>query len=89
MQGKLLDSTEHDDESSIRALLPVRTSHDYSITFAAYTSGKGVMTSVFHGYSRCPDTVHETMPRRGTDPLDMAKYILAARSALDGGIFDF
>ena len=27
-------------------------------------------------------------PRRGVDPLDTAKYILAARSALEGDIFD-
>lgn len=26
--------------------------------------------------------------RRGVDPLDTSKYILAARSALEGGIFD-
>ena len=28
------------------------------------------------------------MPCRGVDPLNTAKYILAAHSALDGGIFD-
>ena len=29
-----------------------------------------------------------TAPRRDEDPLDTSRYILAARSALEGGIFD-
>ena len=29
-----------------------------------------------------------TSPRRNVDPLDESRYILAARSALEGGIFD-
>lgn len=28
-----------------------------------------------------------TMPRRGVDPLDTARYILAARSAIEGKIY--
>ena len=49
----------------------------------------GGMTASLLGYRDAPDTVRETMPRRGVNPLDTAKYILAARSALDGGIFDY
>lgn len=33
------------------------------------------------------DEPAKTMPRRGVDPLDTAKYILAARSALDGDTY--
>ena len=61
---------------------------DYSETLLQFTGGRGGMTASLLGYRDAPDTVHETMPRRGVNPLDTAKYILAARSALDGGIFD-
>lgn len=47
------------------------------------------MTASLLGYRDAPDNIRETMLRRGVNPLDTAKYILAARSALDGGIFDF
>jgi hypothetical protein len=41
-----------------------------------------------HGYRDCPLELGATAPRRSVDPLDTSKYILAARSALEGGIFD-
>ena len=50
---------------------------------------RGGMTASLLGYRDAPDTMRETMPRRGVNPLDTARYILAARSALEGGIFDF
>ena len=62
---------------------------DYSETLLQFTGGRGGMTASLLGYRDAPDTVRETMPRRGVNPPDTAKYILAARSALDGGIFDF
>ena len=40
------------------------------------------------GYRDCPLELGARAPRRGVDPLDTSKYILAARSALEGGIFD-
>ena len=41
-----------------------------------------------HGYRECPQELGTTAPRRSVDPLDTSKYILAARSALEGGIYD-
>ena len=66
---------------------PAATSLDYPTQFVSVTHGKGSMSTSFHGYRECPDEPAKTMPRRGVDPLDTAKYILAARSALDGDIF--
>ena len=40
------------------------------------------------GYRECPLDLGTTTPRRSVDPLDTSKYILAARSALEGGIFN-
>ena len=46
------------------------------------------MSTALHGYRECPLELDRTAARRGIDPLDTAKHILAARSALEGGIFD-
>ena len=48
---------------------------------------KGGNLAVYAGVF-APADVQEEMPRRGVNPLDTAKYILAARSALEGEIFD-
>ena len=46
------------------------------------------MSTRLRGYEECPPELGRTAPRRGVDPLDTAKYILAARNALEGDIFD-
>ena len=61
---------------------------DYPVRFASLTGGRGSMSTALHGYRECPVELGSTSPRRGVDPLDTAKYILAARSALEGNIFD-
>lgn len=55
---------------------------------AQATAGRGGMSTRLHGYRECPPGLGATAPRRGVDPLDTSRYILAARSALEGGIFD-
>ena len=40
------------------------------------------------GKRRRKRALQRRVERRGVDPLDTSKYILAARSALEGGIFD-
>lgn len=61
---------------------------DYSTTLASFTGGRGGMSISLNGYRECPMNLGKTAARRNVDPLDTSKYILAARSALDGGIFD-
>ena len=46
------------------------------------------MSARLKGYEECPTELGRTAPRRGVDPLDTAKYILAARNALEGNIYD-
>ena len=46
------------------------------------------MSAKLHGYRDCPLELGATAERRNVDPLDTSRYILAARSALEGGILD-
>lgn len=89
MRGEVLETEAHStDRVMLHALVPVESSMDYAITLASATGGRGAMSVSLHGYRECPEKVNAIAPRRSVDPLDTSKYILAARSALEGGIFD-
>lgn len=88
MRGEAGNPVRRNDTIFLEAEIPVATSLDYPVTFASYTSGKGMMSAVFSGYRECPEPDGKTMPRRGVDPLDRSKYILAARHALSGTVFE-
>ncbi len=88
MRGEVGEPVRRKDTLFLEAEIPVATSLDYPVTFASFTSGKGVMSATFTGYRECPETEAKTMPRRGVDPLDRSKYILAARHALSGTVFE-
>ena len=88
MRGEVVDSVSDGERMSLTALSPVKDSLDYSVTLAAQTGGRGTMSVKLHGYRECPMELGATSPRRSVDPLDTSKYILAARSALEGGIFN-
>ena len=88
MRGEVTDSFADGDRMILTALVPVKDSMDYSVTLAAATGGRGAMSVRLHGYRECPMELGTTTPRRSVDPLDTSKYILAARSALEGGIFN-
>lgn len=47
-----------------------------------------MMSVRLHSYRACLLELGATARRRNVDPLDESRYILAARSALEGGIFD-
>ena len=88
MRGEIKETTAAEESVMLRALVPAASSLDYPAQFASVTHGKGSMSTSLHGYQECPEGLGKTAPRRGVDPLDTAKYILAARSALDGNIYD-
>ena len=88
MRGVVLDSFSDGQRMILNARIPVQTSLDYSITLASFTGGRGAMSVRLHGYRECPLELGATAKRRNVDPLDTSKSILAARSALEGGIFD-
>lgn len=88
MRGETVESTMKGGMLHILANVPLATSVDFSIRLASMTSGRGAMSVRLKGYQDCPLELGNTCPRRGVHPLDTSKYILAARSALEGGIFD-
>ena len=88
MRGEVLDSFSDGERMILNARIPVQTSLDCSITLASFTGGRGAMSVRLHGYRECPLELGAAAKRRNVDPLDTSKYILAARSALEGGIFN-
>ena len=88
MRGQVEETVNGRGMMRIRAILPAATSLSYSETLLQLTSGRGGMNVKLMGYQDAPADVQAEMPRRGVNPLDTAKYILAARSALEGEIFD-
>ncbi len=94
MRGEVTHTDADSDRVLMTALIPVESSVDYAATLASVTSGRGSMSVKLHGYRECPRELfgpgdnRPVAPRRSVDPLDTSKYILAARSALEGGIFN-
>ena len=88
MRGEVTGTLTDDDRVLLTATVPVQTSMSYASTLASLTSGRGGMSVRLQGYRECPLELGATAPRRSVDPLDTSRYILAARSALEGGIFD-
>ena len=88
MRGEVLESFGEGERVVLDALVPVSTSLDYAVTLATTTGGRGGMSIRLHGYRECPLELGAVTHRRSVDPLDTSKYILAARSALEGGIFN-
>ncbi|MDD9270677.1 TetM/TetW/TetO/TetS family tetracycline resistance ribosomal protection protein [Paenibacillus sp. MAHUQ-63] len=70
------------DRFVVEGRLPVATSLDYPVKLSAMSGGRGVITSSFGGYQPSPPDVHAERKRRGVNPLDQSKYILAVRKAL-------
>ncbi|MGN1249015.1 MAG: GTP-binding protein [Candidatus Spyradocola sp.] len=75
------------DMMVLEAMVPAATSLDYPVQLAAYTGGRGAMVTQLAGYEPVALELGATCPRRGVHPLDTAKYILAARKALEGDVW--
>ena len=88
MRGEVTEVQTTDEFASMTALVPVSESLDYPTRLAQATGGRGGMSARLHNYRDCPLEIGATAARHGVDPLDTSRYILAARSALEGGIFD-
>jgi ribosomal protection tetracycline resistance protein len=66
----------------IEGVLPVATSIDFPARLGSLTKGRGILSTMFESYRECPPDVKAERKRRGVNPLDQAKYILAVRNAL-------
>ena len=88
MGGEMEDSRLRQGLCDVTARAPLSGCMDFSQRLAAMTSGGGAVSMELSGYRPCPFDESKRCPRKSVHPLDTAKYILAARSALEGGIFD-
>ncbi|MEK0313519.1 translation factor GTPase family protein [Cohnella sp. 56] len=70
------------ERMEIAGLLPVADSLDFPARLGSMTKGRGVLSASFAGYQEAPEGVQAERRRSGVNPLDQARYILAARSAL-------
>ena len=70
------------------AQVPAATCMEYSEQLKSLSGGRADMTAHLWGYQNAPEDVQARRTRLSVDPLDTSKYILAARSALEGGIFN-
>lgn len=89
MRGETVETQLSEDEGEIRLIahVPVATSIHFPTQLQMLTGGRGQLSMRLHGYRDCALEEGKTCERRGVHPLDTAKYILAARNALDGEIF--
>ena len=70
------------EKFTLKGIIPVATSLDYSAKLSSITGGKGKFKTSFSGYHECPLELGKTTEFRGISPLDRAKYILKARKAI-------
>lgn len=70
------------DKFCLEARVPASVSYDYGIRLASLTSGRGILSLRFDGYEPCPLELGAVGVRRGINPLDRDKWILANRNAI-------
>lgn len=88
MRGEVLETLTEAERVILTCRVPVESSMNYASTLASITGGRGAMSARLDSYRECPMELGAVARRRSVDPLDTSRYILAARSALEGGIFD-
>ena len=88
MRGTILSTSASGGKMTLLCEAPAAECADFPVRFARITSGRGALSSRLKGYRECDLSMGKTCERRGVHPLDTSKYILAARSALEGGIFE-
>ncbi len=84
MRGTFDTPVVRNERMEIEGMLPVATSLDFPARLGSLTKGRGTLKTFFGGYQDCPPDVETTRRRRGVNPLDTSKWILATRNALSG-----
>jgi len=85
MRGEFDMPVVRQGRMELEGRLPVATSLDFPARLGSMTRGRGTLTTYFDGYQVCPPDVQAERTRRGVNPLDTSKYILATRKALSIG----
>lgn len=81
MRGEFSSPVIEGGNFSLEAVMPLRDCMNYPVSFHSLTSGRGICSMQFDSYRPCEQGFIERLPRRGVDPLDRSKWILACRSA--------
>ena len=81
MRGEFSSPVMEEGIFTLEAVMPLKDCMEYPVTFHSLTSGRGTCTMEFDSWRPCEKGMIETLPRRGVDPLDRAKWILSCRSA--------
>lgn len=84
MRGEFDTPVVRQERMEIEGIIPVATSLEFPARFGSLTKGRGALATFFAGYRECPPDVKAERVRRGVNPLDQSKYILAVRNALAG-----
>jgi ribosomal protection tetracycline resistance protein len=82
MRGEFDTPSVRQGRMEIEGKLPVATSLEFPARLGSLTKGRGTLATFFDGYQECPPDVKAERTRRGVNPLDTSKYILAIRNAL-------
>lgn len=82
MRGTFDSPTIVNDIFTVCGKLPVSTSLNYPINLGILSSGRGVMSTKFSGYSPCPIELGTSREFVGVNPINRSKYILYSRKAL-------
>lgn len=84
MRGTFDTPVSRGGRMELEGMLPVATSLDFPARLGSLTKGRGTLTTFYGGYQDCPPDVQAERRRRGVNPLDTSKWILATRNALSG-----
>ena len=82
MQGEFESPRIQGGIFEVSGVVPAEAAMGYHVRLGILSGGIGRMATRFGGYRECPVQKQISRPRIGADPLDTAKYILAARGAL-------
>ena len=82
MRGAYDGAYSENGRTFVEGRYPVAEGLSFPVRLASMTNGRGTLSLDFGGYELCPEGLGKTTPYRGINPLDRAKYILAARHAL-------
>lgn len=88
MRGSVLETYAKDNKMTLICEAPAAECADFPVRFQRITGGRGSLLSRLKGYREVTSGEIHTCERRSVNPLDTAKYILAARNALASEIFE-
>lgn len=82
MRGSCGEISRYNNFVYISGEAPFSEINEYPLRLSMLSKGKASINSSFIDYRPCPEETKVSVPYRGVDPLDRAKYILSVRGAI-------